>query len=180
MFTNNFASYMTATFRPVSDCVVGDINVTGFHISLADNAIDYTFGTAMRTAKCEQFATRTTNKKDCSYGVWFGSGMGEEVYASFALESPITSGLSITNPEDVVTITDDCGNYIYSATYIVVNTTDADITLGEVGVFMPISHNSTTHFCVMMARTVFSEPIIIEANQSKTIEYRVQMNHIHN
>ena len=120
-------------------------------------------------------------------GVYFGTGGTVPKVSDYTLESPITSGLAITNPSIENTGYDpkfpmetDGKKYSLVPTYIVQNTSSAEINIREVGVFGAVctssSSNSST-INVLFERTVLSEPINIQPGKVKLITYRLTFNH---
>lgn len=118
---------------------------------------------------------------DESYpGVYFGAGSTPATKNDYTLESPITSGLTITNPSAAAISTEGAGKYIVQSAFIVRNDTDAEINIYEIGFYTTINYykNSTTTetYPVLMERTVLTEPINILPGESKVVTYKLTFN----
>ena len=105
-------------------------------------------------------------------GVRFGRGSTPPTEADYALEDLITSGLTASASKVIA----PDGSYVEGA-YVLMNTSDADITINEIGYFGKVANasSSNTGHCVLMERTVFSEPITIPPGGTASISYRVDL-----
>lgn len=99
-----------------------------------------------------------------------GSGGGAETPESYALEEPITSGLSAVltfkrpTPASLTLI------------QTLTNNTSADITIREVGFIVSPLPESGTY--LLVDRTVLKEPVTIAPNETKTIQYTIDFSKI--
>ena len=175
MFTDNFIAY-TKAFWLGSTQSMKDINNTSFTIRTGSVDFSNGFGTCMKQGQCKEFVTSQSTLANNSSGVFFGSGSTPASKADVALEAPITTGLSIINPSNIVQDSSEAGKYEYSATFTVNNTTSDEINIYEIGLFMPMPKSTSLGYCVLMERTVLTEPITLKAGQTKIITYKVTFN----
>ena len=183
MFTNNFINYMTNTyFSDVSSNSTkfavtkpngNSINIYPYYLNMK-----YNLRMAMLNVKCCNIASDGSvsyGDTTYGYGIWLGSGNTKPTKSDYTLEAPITAGLSITQPSNIVKTSKD-GNYEYSSTFAIKNTTSQEITVGEIGLFLNLPISSTTANVVLMERQVFSEPLIVQPNEFKVITYMLSFN----
>lgn len=114
-------------------------------------------------------------------GVYFGSGSTPATKANYKLETPITTGLAISNTG--VSIGADNGEYYARASYVLENTTAEDITIAEIGIFTAMttkrvnSYSTNTNFSnFLMERSVLDAPVVIAPGEIKTITYKITFN----
>ena len=112
------------------------------------------------------------------YGIHLGTGNTPATESDYKLESPITSGLIITNGSVVKT---DVGNGKYTITVsgIIQNGTGADINIYEIGLFGCVGYyrSSTQYYMpTLCERTVLSEPITIPAGERNLVTYKITFN----
>ena len=189
MFTNNYIKFQKARFTVkdyTTSCTLKNANNETVYGYLG-NSYCPDIGAHMTTAKCNEFVvqnTSTTVATNVSQGVWFGTGSTPATKADYKLESPIESGLTITNPSALVWENDGNGKHTVYADFIVRNTTDAEINIYEIGVFTPFSAKSSTSLnatgytvnYILMERTVLDEPISILPGESKLVTYKITFN----
>ena len=108
-------------------------------------------------------------------GVYFGTGTTPAKKSDISLENIIETGLEITNSAAVWT-EPSAGVYENSATYVVKNIGDADVTISEVGFFSSYRNGSTNYMPVLFERTVLASPIIISPGSAKVITYKLTFN----
>lgn len=121
--------------------------------------------------------TKQTYNNTEPFGVYFGSGSTPATRADITLESPITSGLSISNTSKLFQVEEKADdNYVCYGSYVLKNTTDADIIIREIGVITPIGLSSSAYYPTLMERTVLTEPITIPAGGVKMIVLSVDLN----
>lgn len=124
----------------------------------------------LRYAKCAKISAN---------GVYFGSGTTPATANDNTLEKPITTGLKISLPSNVLRTHGDCTT-IYSATYTISNNTDSDITISEIGLFTKLTNGSGSgEFYTMMDRTVLNDPIVIAAGEVKVLTYQLRFGTIY-
>lgn len=127
----------------------------------------------LNKAKCSKFPTYSAVFTEEYCGVFFGAGATPATTSDFKLESPIESGLNITNPSKYTFKDDGEGKWTYSADYVVQNNSGAEINLHEVGIVTYLGSSSTEFYPVLMERTVLETPVTIPAGEARLIEYKV-------
>jgi hypothetical protein len=185
MFTNNYLKFRKSLFVNDYEYFVNceGTSVVGY----ASYSYFSDFGVLLNKAYCKE---ATANVKLSSRpgsigsngGVYFGAGSTPVTKNDYKLDSPITSGLSITNPNidgnsDLWSVSD--GKYVYTVTYTVKNTSDSEINIWEIGVFGEVTEQTITSYpahTVLFERTVFSEPVTIAPGQIKVITYKLTFN----
>lgn len=179
MFTRNMHSfmYMCATGYSASsaygsatfyDCV--GTSFTGRMQHTADGFLGW-----LSRGKCTSLPTTySSTAGSAGGGVYFGTGSTPATWNDYTLESPITSGLTISSGGRLPEQSGDA--YSYLVTYTLYNTTDADINIYEVGLFSPVSYSDSKHYLALMERTVLTEPITIPAGESKLVTYKITFN----
>lgn len=112
-------------------------------------------------------------------GTYFGSGITPATVDDYTLESPITSGLSASSGGAALWKEND-GLYVYEQRYLLTNTSDANITINEIGQIRTVVYSETTakywHSPVLMDRTVLDEPIYIAPGETRLVTYRINFN----
>lgn len=190
MFTNNYITYQRDIFEN-SDNVTGATKLVdaagtqqnAFRMYFACTGI----GGWMKKARCKEivgYESSSTLNKDTYPGVYFGTGSTPANKSDYKLESPITSGLAITNPSALAWTEDGNGKYTVSADFVIRNTTEAEINIYEIGLFSPCSsnynytapNNSMSVYYALMERTVLTEPITIPAGGTKMVTYKITFN----
>ena len=189
MFTNNYIAYRhnfffsmfsTGTSGGVTGKKVKDATGASFSMYSQSSGRGSDIGCCMATANCQAIPTsKESSESSVDYGVYFGAGSTPATRDDYTLESPITSGLSISTTNKVIS-NDGNGKYTVSAFYVVKNTTSEDLNIYEMGCFTPIMKASSEYYAVMMDRTVLSEPITIKAGETKVVTYSIVFNHILN
>lgn len=192
MFTQNYITLQKRKFMLLSDSsneYSDSVNLKNVENANAKcyavNASVSEIGGWMGKGKCKTIvASESCYPYDAySAGVYFGTGNTPATLNDYNLEAPITSGLSITNPRQLVT-KQEGNTYIISAPMIVSNTTITDISIYEMGIFTPVMQSysdrptdsgKTVHYC-LMERTVLDEPITIPAGESKLVTYKITFN----
>ena len=97
-------------------------------------------------------------------GLAFGTGTTAATLDDYTLESIISSGITITSY--TYYRTNDVNGTKLTMQYTLTNTTSADITINEVGLFGYVNSNY-----YMYERTVLSEPVTIPAGASNQMVY---------
>ena len=193
MFTNNYIKLQKARF--LADNYQDYTTFTNIAGSSINGYIAYSFlsdlGYWMTQANCKAIVATETNTfavGNIGYaGLYFGGGSTPASKSDYKLESPITSGLTITEPSSIAWADDGNGKYEAIASFNVRNTTDADINIYEIGLFTPVNNSavsstskihatSQTIYYVLMERTVLTEPITIPAGQAKVVTYKIAFN----
>ena len=133
----------------------------------------YGFRYAMRNGRI----ANPENGKNASYGVYFGTGTAPATPTDLTLEAPITSGINITSPGDMVISVQD-GYYEMSSTFGLQNNSyTASYAISEVGLFLKYQSSSssgTSDKMFMIERTVLSSPITLAPMEAKQITYTVR------
>lgn len=190
MFTNNYIKFQKDRFEQSHNCdaVTRLVNADG---STQNAYVRYfvctDIGGWMKTARCKKiFGTVSSSTlNDNTYpGVYFGTGSTPATKSDYKLESPITSGLTITNPSALAWTEDGNGKYTASADFVVRNETESEINIYEIGLFTPFSYNynyttinsSMPVDYALMERTVLTEPITIAPGESKLVTYKITFN----
>ena len=111
-------------------------------------------------------------------GIKVGSGSTAPTSNDYNLESLITSGLQASSPTIIYGIDND-DNFYKELAFILTNTTSSDITVQEIGYFALVYANSTrgstgkSTCVIMLDRTVLSSPVVVPANDTAAIKYRL-------
>lgn len=183
MFTNNYIKYRKAQFFATTDTFTTPANST-FTSHLKNDYVANIYGdlgVSMCTGRCKEVPI-TYESYNTSNGVYFGSGTTPAARTDYALEAPIKSGLTITNPSTFLLDNDGAGKYTYSMPFILTNTTATDIIINEVGLFTPVpyyySSSKYGYYQVLMERTVLDAPVIVPARDSVLFTYKISFHHI--
>jgi hypothetical protein len=184
MFTNNYLTYREMMFFGSTNKTF--VNCEG--ISQTSCSAEYSWwgdiGNVMTTAYCKEIVGQTSSsskptKKAAYSGVYFGTGSTPATKNDYKLESPITSGLSITNPGGT-SVDESNGRYTYVVPFLVKNTSEVEVNIWEIGVFgETIYYKSSGAYNVqnvLFERTVLSEPITIAPGEVKVVTYRLTIN----
>lgn len=186
MFTNNYINWQKHKFfvKSYND----NIKLTGpdgtQRACYGANPDASELGSWMWKARCREIAAteETSNYSHDNPGVYFGTGSTPATKDDYKLEAPLTSGLTITNPSSV-SLTNSGSTYIATASFILTNSTEAEINIREVGLFTPVCNgvrstpnSSGVYNILLMERTVLTEPITIPAGGSKLVTYKLTFN----
>lgn len=184
MFTQNYINFKKAQFTSLgysSSEMFRVTRVDGTSNSCYSSGVaDCDIGGWMTIARCKAFNTASTNNTwKCGGGVWFGTGSTPANRNDYKLDSPITSGLSITNYQNEympLIIEESPGKYVLRAEYVLKNTTESEINIWEIGLFTPYCYNITEYWQMLVERTVLTEPITIPAGGTKMVTYKITFN----
>lgn len=145
-------------------------NIYGSTVTVnADVSHKGDIGANMHYATCEDPA-------NLYGGVYFGRGTTPAARTDYKLESVITSGLTISNVYTFPQLETVDGKYVWSASYVVKNTSTEDIVISEVGYYGQVGRNSSADYLALMERTVLSTPLTIKPGESKLITYKLTFN----
>ena len=189
MFTNNYITFKRLMFEcpnynkytQMTLCDGSSANIYAVQCYAAD------IGYWMTQGRCKEIVATfdsgsSSHAGNSGYaGVYFGTGTTAATKNDYALESPITSGLTITNPSRLVTKNMN-ERHIFVSDFVVRNDTSNNIVINEVGIFTPTSSengasvNSVAVSHVLMERTVLDAPITIPAGEARLIEYAIVFN----
>lgn len=181
MFTNNYIGYQNMAFEG-SGYFLGNY----VYLTTTSNESQYTYdlgkcqygnlGYWLIRAKCSTFpVTPSSSSHESCGGVYFGSGSTPATKSDYTLESPISTGLTITNPNVFNCTTNGAGQWVISASYVLTNTTAGEINIYEVGVVTPL-YASKTYRPFLMERTVLTAPITIAPGEAKLVTYKITFN----
>lgn len=184
MFTKNYINLTKGRFFCTMDssmgyqeyrCAGGD-NFGAYNKNLFYSDI----GGYFTTSQCRvALVGASSDIRNVGGGVYFGTGSTPPAKSDYRLESPITSGLSVTNPDTAVQTSDGKGKYEVMSTFTVKNTTSSEIVIREMGIITPVrdlSTSGTFYYAVLMERTVLTDPIVIPAGGTKMITYKLTFN----
>lgn len=169
MITKNYKLYCYA--RCVGANTSGIVNALGENITYypqntGGQANRGDFGISIGTVYVGSIAQTS------EAGIRFGRGSTPPMENDYALEDLITSGLTASASKVIA----PDGSYAEGA-YVLMNTSDADITINEIGYFGKVAESSSSNrgHCVLMERTVLSEPITLPPGGTASISYRVDL-----
>lgn len=191
MFTKNYNYLNTGNCWGVAlnQCIGKAVAANGTLVANMDGNSDAkpTIGTngietAMTTIASE-FKTSSSTSANGTNGVVFGTGNNAPTTDDYTLSGDFISGLSSSN----VTYTTernydvDTGERSYTVAYTIINTTGADITIGEVGLAGTASRKYTSnswyyYISVLYERTALETPITIPAGGIGRITYTISGN----
>lgn len=187
MFTNNFITLMR--HKSFGSSYENYVNVAGSSIKGYQPSLMYAcilkyMATGLaRTIVTAGNESNNAPEVSCYPGVYFGTGVSAPTKQDYVLESPIASGLSITN-SSIKESSNDNGKHEFTASYILSNTTDKDLNIYEIGLFLPVTTSSNASKYVwnnvLMERTVLTAPVTVPANGLAKINYTVTFNQTFN
>ena len=176
MFTNNYTKYRKMKFwneqTSFVDCIGNSVTgCTGEYNHCGE------IGVAIKNAYCREMVNHQINsytQASCLPGVYFGSGSTPATVDDYKLEHLITTGLTITNPEEIVEQNEN-DDYYFTSYFILENTTDATINIYEIGLFGEVLKYDKTlyHHAILFRRDVLGEPISIAPGEVKRIAYKL-------
>lgn len=190
MLTNNYLEYRKMMFtgagmNAAPDPHNNDWKVVGTNGStLSGLNAQYSgrgdLGWWMNKGRCQAITSANTTK-EAQAGVFFGSGSTPASPDDYTLESPIISGLTITNTNQLYLYNEDeNGSVELTGTFLLQNTSDAEINISEMGIITAfgsgISSGTIQFLPVLMERTVLPEPVSIQPGCAKVITYKVRQN----
>lgn len=181
MLTNNYIKrktvmFMNSSVKTAASKSFVNSSGTSFYADNAAYMIDDIGGNMYYGRSGDVVYESQTSASSCKPGVYFGTGTTAAARADYKLENPITSGLSVTN-SSVVEESDGNGQYSFLADYRIKNTSTADISISELGLFLPVGSAENIYHSVLMERSVLEEPAVIAPGKSKKITYKVTINH---
>lgn len=107
-----------------------------------------------------------------SDGTWFGKGTTPPTPDDYTLEAPYVNGEFRVQCASAVTATHTEESYSVSIVYNITNTTSADLTISEIGVFS--RHVSTGQYYCLLDHTVLENPVVIPAGRTVAMEYVIK------
>lgn len=105
-----------------------------------------------------------------SRGIAFGSGTTPPQKTDYKLENYITTGLTYSGNN--TNQTDGIANWVQT----VQNTSTAQITITEVGLFSKNSHTGRDYTVFLLTRTVLDTPVVLQPNEVKTFTITIDYN----
>lgn len=183
MFTQNYIDLTKARFQGLAEQNVVDWEGQTRKVQLLYNNY-YSYPGYLLKYAATSTSKPTTYDSSLSYssphfGVRFGTGSTPATKADWDLENPMFSGLNIS-ANTLVVSEEAPGKYAAHNTFVVTNTTDAEINISEVGMYAPVNimqDASTKRFYyALMERTVLDVPINIQPGASKVVTYKVTIN----
>lgn len=105
-----------------------------------------------------------------SRGIAFGSGTTPPQKTDYKLENYITTGLTYSGNN--TNLTDGIANWVQT----VQNTSTAQITITEVGLFSKNSRTGKNHTVFLLTRTVLDTPVVLQPNEVKTFTITIDYN----
>lgn len=158
MLLNNFIATMYPGMKTTD--TTGTIrNETGFDISIV---ISIPSNIYSETPKRPYFGP-------FGRGIAFGSGTTPPQKTDYKLENYITTGLTYSGNN--TNQTDGIVNWVQT----VQNTSTAQITITEVGLFSKYS-NSDDYNTFLLTRTVLDTPVVLQPNEVKTFTITIDYN----
>ena len=122
-----------------------------------------------------------------SNGLYLGNGATPATQKDYTLESPITSGLTVSGNGNTPSLENVVeGVYSYNYSFSVTNTSENEINIYEIGLFVPLYSSTYTsgapnmyyvpQHSTMVKRDVLTEPITIAPGATKVINYKLTFN----
>lgn len=105
-----------------------------------------------------------------SRGIAFGSGITPPQKTDYKLENYITTGLTYSGNN--TNLTDGIANWVQT----VQNTSTAQITITEVGLFSKNSYSGKDYTVFLLTRTVLDTPVVLQPNEVKTFTITIDYN----
>lgn len=172
MFTDNYIAFRRMAFFGGSTTYY----VTDY--TGATKSVNWTYSGNSDFGNAMHVGRSFSNLASKYNGVYFGSGITAPKRSDYCLESPIETGLALTSGSIVIGYNGD-GIGEASATFSANNTSDADITISEIGYFGKLANGtaSSNECLVLYERTVLDEPITIAPGVTKLITYKITFNH---
>lgn len=103
-------------------------------------------------------------------GIAFGSGTTPPQKTDYKLENYITTGLTYSGNN--TNLTDGVANWVQT----VQNTSTAQITITEVGLFSKNSNSGQNYTVFLFTRTVLDTPVVLQPNEVKTFTITIDYN----
>ena len=185
MFTKNFINVQRAWFEntgytsdPTSQEIVYAVGTKTASVTIAAvSAVSEGVGYWMKTGRCQALPTSYANSAwGPNPGVYFGSGSTPAKKTDANLESLIDSGLEVTSPQNVVEYSDGNGRYEFVSDFVVRNTSESEINIFEIGLFLSVRVKSSQYYPMLVERTVLSEPVTIAPGEAKLVTYKLTFN----
>ena len=183
MITQNYIDMTKARFQGLAEQNVVDWEGQTRKVQLLYNNY-YSYPGYLLKYAATSTSKPTTYDSSLSYssphfGVRFGTGSTPATKADWDLENPMFSGLNVS-ANTMVMSEEAPGKYAAHNTFVVTNTTDAEINIWEVGLYAPVNimqdANTKRFHYALMERTVLDAPINIQPGASKVVTYKLTIN----
>lgn len=121
---------------------------------------------------CKLMTNQSANINTEYFGVMFGSGTASATYDDYALQTPITSGISLADLNGALTQPSayDSNTHHYSSerSFTFTNSSANAITVNEMGLYLPMFYTGsfTTGYPMLIYREVFDAPIALQPGES--------------
>lgn len=159
MLLNNFIATMYPVMK-ITDTVGTTRNRSGFDSTSADSiSSDFYSDTGTVEVYCP-----------FSRGIAFGSGTTPPQKTDYKLENYITTELTYSGNN--TNQTDGVANWVQT----VQNTSTAQITITEVGLFSKNPHSGQNYTVFLLTRTVLDTPVVLQPNEVKTFTITIDYN----
>ena len=169
MLTNNF--YHLQSAHAISTSISGKVvNTSGSVVNANAYNTEYYFTNLLAVGYDVVFSHD-------AIGVVVGRGNTPASKADYCLENIITSGLKQQKTTYATKFLDGGAEVV--KVFILENTSDADITISEIGTVGRTftDRNTSSVARVMVDRTVLDTPVTIPAGEMKTISYSIRLNY---
>lgn len=109
-------------------------------------------------------------------GVIFGTGTTAPTVDDYCLSGSLITTITATAS---VSIEHDENGFTATATYMLTNTGDNDITIGEVGIIASLFSNTSTdsRYKTLLERSVLDTPVTIRSGGIGQVTYTIRMNY---
>lgn len=159
MLLNNFITTLY-TERKVTDTTgTIDVETTFYNINIESISSEY-------------YSETSTGSMFLPFarGIAFGSGTTPPQKTDYKLENHITTGLTYSGNN--TNQTDGIVNWVQT----VQNTSTAQITITEVGLFSSLNYTDAGNKTVLLTRTVLDTPVVLQPNEVKTFTITMDYN----
>lgn len=115
-----------------------------------------------------------------NYCTLFGSGTTPPTMDDYKLEGTVATNCTCSHTIES-TISEDGSEGTMTVTYTITNNNDAEITIGEIGIFLEMywltGYSTCTNYPYLVERTVLESPITIPAGGVGQVTYTIRMNY---
>lgn len=162
MLLNNFIATMYPGMKITN--TIGEIN--------DEPIFDDTWVSSLASSNYTEGTTRYEYFPPFNRGIAFGSGTTSPQKTDYKLENHITTGLTYSGNN--TNLTDGIANWVQT----VQNTSTAQITITEVGLFSKNAHSGTDqgYTTYLLTRTVLDTPVVLQPNDVKTFTIIIDYN----
>lgn len=126
-------------------------------------------------AACTPYMGASLTSFSGNGGVVFGTGTTPPQLSDTTLSGDVVTGITVAN---AITGNVSENEAEITAIYTITNTSEADITIGEVGIVANLSSSaSTASYKCLLERTVLETPITIAPGGVGQVTYTIRMNY---